>query len=462
MNHYRLLAIILAISRWGSDVIKPTENFKQRIVYGRNLRHKLKRSDHSRWDPGKRSHDLIEIIQQVNRERIPELVPIKMARMALSPFGFFRGNAPVMAADLSTLARTGIFVQICGDAHVRNLGAYSAPDGRMVFDINDFDETIRAPWEWDLRRLATSLVLAGREAQNSDRACRGAVLACAEMYRTKMLDFSRMTCIEVHKYRTHRQFAGRTGSSVLRRAERETPDRTLAKLTVARGGTRVFRTDPPVLTRPTKSTSLQVMKALRPYAETLPACSQQALSFYRPADVAFKIVGTGSVGTHDYLVLHFAGDGTRDPLFLQIKQAVQSAYAPYVQSPEKSMHQGQRVVHGQRLFEIQSDMMLGWTSLNRADYLVRQLNDHKASIEDDQLRGAGLVEYATTCGEVLAKGHARSGDPAVLAGYLGASDRWDKALTKFAIVYADQTTRDFESFKKAIKAGKIKTSKPFL
>lgn len=443
-------------------MISNQQSVNERLEYGRKLRHKLKRSDHANWDAERRRHDPIDIILQINRERIAELVPIKMARMAVSPFGFFRGNVAVMAADLATLPNTGIPVQICGDAHVHNLGAYSAPDGRLVFDINDFDETIRAPWEWDLRRLATSLVLAGREAGDSDRQSRDAVLACVATYRTKILEFSRMTCIEVHKYRIHRQFVGRTGNSVLQRAMRETPDRTLAKLTIARGDNRVFRNSPPVLTRVGKPLSEQVVKSLNSYGKTLPGCSQQALSFYRPGDVACKIVGTGSVGTYDYVVLHFAGDGTRDPLFIQVKQAVQSAYAPYVKSPETAMHQGQRVVHGQRLFEIQSDMMLGWTSLQGHEFLVRQLSDHKASVQDDELRGAGLIEYATTCGEVLAKGHARSGDPAVVAGYLGSNDRWDKALAKFALLYADQTTRDYEQFKKATKEGKIKVGNPYL
>ena len=443
-------------------MISGKKGLKERLQYGRMLRHKLKRSDHAKWDAAKRRHDPIEIIQQVNRERIAKLVPIKMARMVVSPFAFFRGNVAVMAADLATVQRSPIAVQICGDAHVHNLGAYSAPDGRLVFDINDFDETIRAPWEWDLRRLATSLILAGREAGDSDRQCRDAVLVCAAMYRTKMLEFSRMTCIEVHKYRTHRQFVGRTGNSVLHRALRETPDKTLAKLTVQRGNERVFRTNAPVLTRVEESEARQVLKSLRPYCETLPESSQRVLTFYDPADVAFKIVGTGSVGTYDYVFLHFAGDGNRDPLFIQVKEAVQSAYAPYVKSPETAMHQGRRVVAGQRLFEIQSDMMLGWTSLQGRDFLVRQLSDHKASVQDDELKGAGLIEYATTCGEVLSKGHARSGDPAVLAGYLGANDRWDKALAKFAFIYAEQTTRDYELFRKAIKAGKIKAGNPYL
>lgn len=443
-------------------MISPDRPLRDRLQFGQNLRKKLKRSDQAHWDAHRRKHDPIEIILEINRLRIPELVPIKIARMALSPFAYFRGNVPVFAADMATLSSTGIPVQICGDAHVRNLGAYAGPDGRLIFDINDFDETIRTPWEWDLRRLSASLVLAGREAGNSDRQCRGAVVICARMYRTKMAEFSRMSCLDVHKYRIHRQFSGRTGSSVLERAERSTPEHLLEKFTVRRGQSRVFKEIKPVLTHPPKARARQVLQSLKAYRETLPGCSQQALDFYRPVDVTFKIVGTGSVATHDYVVLHLAGDDARDPLFLQIKEAVQSAYAPYVKSSETAMHQGERVVHGQHMMQVQSDIMLGWTSIGGADYLVRQLSDHKASIADEDLRGAGLIEYATTCGEVLAKGHARSGDPAVLAGYLGTTQRWDKALTKFAVTYADQTTKDYEQFKQAIRSGKIKATRAYL
>jgi uncharacterized protein (DUF2252 family) len=443
-------------------MIPASRGVGERIEFGRGQRRKLRRSDHAHWDAKRRKHDPLEIILAVNRERIPALVPIKMARMALSPFGFFRGNVPIMAADLAAMRSTEITVQICGDAHVRNLGAYAGPDGRLIFDINDFDETIRAPWEWDLKRLGASLVLAGREAHNSDRQCRDAVLACAEIYRTKMTEFSRMRYLEVAKYRIHRVFACKPGASVLQRAERATPDHSLAKLTVARGKSRVFREVKPILTHPPGPRARQVSQSLKDYRETLPAFSRHVLSFYRPVDVAFKIVGTGSVATHDYVVLHFAGDGTADPLFLQVKESVQSAYASYVKSPETTMHQGERVVRAQRMLQVQSDILLGWTSLGGADYLVRQLNDHKASIEDEDLKGGGLVEYATTCGEILAKGHARSGDPAVLAGYLGMSNRCDKALAEFSVSYADQTTKDYESFKKAIRSGRIKAGRAWM
>jgi uncharacterized protein (DUF2252 family) len=443
-------------------MLPPNSSLRERVEYGRHQRHKLKRSDHASWDAKKRKRDPLDIIRETNAERTPELVPIKMARMALSPFAFFRGSVPVMAADLAAVRSTEIMAQICGDAHVRNLGAFAAPDGRLVFDLNDFDETIFAPWEWDLKRLAASLVLAGREARNSDRQSRDAVLICAETYRRKMHEFALMPCLAVAKYRIHRQFTGKPGMSVLERAERATPSHSLLKLTVQRGRSRVFKEQKPVLSHPAKATARDVLRGIDKYRETLSPSSLHLLNFYRAVDVAFKIVGTGSVATHDYVVLHFAGDGTSDPMFLQVKEAVQSAYAPYVKSSEKTMHQGQRVVHGQRLMQFQCDILLGWTTIENREYLVRQLSDHKGTIRDEDLEGAGLIDYATTCGEVLARGHARSGDPAVIAGYLGNNDRWDTALAKFAVKYADQATEDYEAFRTAIRNGTIETSRPYL
>lgn len=443
-------------------VISSDRSLKERLQFGEKQRHKFKRSDQAKWSAKKRKRDPIEIICAVNCDRIPALVPIKMARMALSPFAFYRGSVPVMAADLAATPSTGILAQICGDAHVRNLGAYAAPDGRLVFDLNDFDETIRAPWEWDLKRLAASLVLAGREAEDADRQCEDSVLACARIYRGKMHQFARMRCIDVAKYRIHRQFTGKPGASLLERAERATPEHTLQKLTVQRGKSRVFKNEKPVLVPVKKPLSRELLRGAERYRSTLSPSSLHLLSFYRPVDVAFKIVGIGSVATHDYVVLHFAGDGLLDPMFLQIKEVVQSAYAPYVNSPEADMQQGERVVRGQRLMQFMSDVLLGWTTVADRQYMVRQLSDHKGSISDQDLCGPSLIDYATTCGEVLARSHARSGDPAVIAGYLGTNDRWDRALVKFAVAYADQTAEDYEKFKKAIRNGKIPASKPYV
>lgn len=443
-------------------MIAVTESLRNRTQFGRNLRRKLKRSGQSFWKASQRKHDPLEIILACNRERIPELVPIKMARMAVSPFGYFRGNVPVMAADLATLPRTGIEVQICGDAHVRNLGAFAALDGRMIFDLNDFDETVRGPWEWDVKRLVTSLVLAGRQARHSESSCREAVLTCAETYRSKMMEFSAMTRLELTKHRIHRQFLRKPGAFVLQRAERATPEHNLAKLTTGRRKSVAFRQNKPVMVPLPKATEAKVLRSLAQYRETLGPPSQLLLSFYRPVAVTFKIVGTGSVATHDYVVLHLSGEGAADPLFLQVKQALASAYASYLKPSKTPANQGERVVRGQRMLQFQPDLLLGWCSFDGADYLVRQLNDHKGSIEDEDLAGNGLIEYAVMCGEVLARGHARSGDPAVLAGYIGNSGRLDRALVKFAVEYADQTTSDYENFKKAIRTGKIKASKPYL
>jgi len=434
------------------------QDAEKRRLYGQSRRRILKRSEQSVWDPSRRSHDPVEVILSANKDRLSGLLPIKMARMAASPFGFFRGSVPLMAVDLALLPATGIEVQICGDAHVRNLGAFAAPDGRLVFDINDFDETIRAPWEWDVKRMSASLVLAGREAGNAERLCKESVLEFARSYRGLMLQFSSMAAVEVARYRIHRPFEGAAGLAVLRKAERATPLHSLERMTrTAAGGKRVFRTIKPVLTHPSRHTVKQVLRSLGSYRETLPPERQHVLDFYRPEDVAFKIVGTGSVGTRDYIVLCF-GNGIADPLFLQIKEEPPSGYTPYVKS-HPAKHQGERVVFGQRRMQTHSDILLGWTSIAGRDYLVRQLADHKGCIEDADLKDVGLIQYARTCGEVLAKGHARSGDACALAGYLGERNIFDQAIAKFAASYADQTVKDYQCFKRAIRRGRVKIAR---
>jgi uncharacterized protein (DUF2252 family) len=271
-----------------------------------------------------------------------------------------------------------------------------------------------------------------------------------------------MPAVEIARYRVHRQFEGRTGLAVLRKAERCTAGHVLEKVTVSRNGKTTFKEMKPLLTHPPKETMKQVLAALAPYRETLLPERQHILDFYRPVDVAFKVVGTGSVATRDYVVLCF-GNGASDALFLQVKEEPPSSYAPYLKAPQDGMNQGQRVALGQRRMQTHSDILLGWTSFGGRDYLVRQLADHKASIADSDLKGKGLTHYARTCGEVLAKGHARSGDALVLAGYLGSSAKFDRAIEIFAVRYADQTTRDFESFKKAIQRGRIKVApSPYL
>jgi uncharacterized protein (DUF2252 family) len=426
---------------------------------GLSRRERLKRSDQAKWDVGRRSHDPVELLMAANKDRIAELLPIKMGRMAASPFGFFRGAVPLMAADLATLPVTKIEVQICGDAHVRNMGCFATPDGRLIFDINDFDETVWGPWEWDVKRMATSLILAGREAGNSDRLCQESVQLLVRSYREAMLRFTKLTRLEMARVRISRLPEGDPVRSVLHKAARATPLQNLEKLTtIRRDGTYVFKEAKPFLTRVGSPLSAVISRALGSYRETLAPERQHVLSFYRPVDIAFKVVGTGSVATHDYVVLHL-GNGPGDPLFLQVKEELPSAYAPYLRRANVVGNHGQRVVVGQRRMQTQSDILLGWTRFGGRDYLVRQLSDHKASIENEDLRGKGILLYAQTSGEILAKGHARSGDPCVLAAYVGSGTKLDKAIEKFAAAYADQITLDYEKFKDAIRVGRIKAAR---
>jgi uncharacterized protein (DUF2252 family) len=439
---------------------------EERRKAGRACRDNVSRITQARFDPKARKFDPIELMKDAHKGRLPELIPLKFARMSATPFTFYRGAAPLMAADLAELPRTGINVQICGDAHVQNLGAFGGgPAGHLIFDINDFDETIRGPWEWDVKRMATSLILAGREARNSERQCKDAVTAFSRKYRESMRMFSELPVLELARYLVMRDLKVSPVRSVLRKAERATPLNSLQKLTVRHDGDYRFKElkDPdygvPIQYRVDETAAKQVLDALPGYVKTLEPERRHFFAQYRPTDVGFRIVGTGSVGTRDYIVLMFGGVA-EDPMFLQLKQELPSAYAPYLPKANPPKHQGERVVEGVRRMLVQFDIFLGWATIDDLPYLVRQLRDHKGGIEESDLQGTGLVQYAEVCGELLAKGHARSGDPCMLCGYLGNSDRFDKALVDFAVDYADQDTRDFEQLLKAIKAGRVEALKP--
>jgi uncharacterized protein (DUF2252 family) len=432
-------------------VISPAE----RHALGQARRKQLRRQDHAQWRSLASRPSPVNTIARSMRGRIPSLVTLKYERMLASPFGFFRGAVPVMAADLAALPNTGILSQICGDAHVSNLGAYAAPDGRLIFDINDFDETCAAPFEWDLKRMATSLVLAGRQNQQKGSACRDAVFILAQSYRRLAASLARTPIVELARYQVHRLERVTPVSDALRKAQRETPLSTLDRFTVEiKGGTpglarRRFKEEPPLLTRLPLAQARAVLASSAVYRNNLLPERRHFFDQYVPVDVAFKVVGTGSVGLRDYLV-YLEGNGPNDPLFLQIKEEPGSAYAPYlaVHGATHTTHQGQRVAEGQRAMQWQSDPFLGWTTIAHRDYLVRQLNDHKASVDLEALQGAGLAEYAALCGELLARGHARSGDVHLITGYLGAGskqDKFDHALSAFAEAYADQTEADWHA-----------------
>jgi uncharacterized protein (DUF2252 family) len=441
---------------------------QERRDLGRARRKQMARQDHAHWKPESRRRKPLELMEESMRGRVPQLIVLKYERMLESPFGYFRGAVPVMAADLAVIANTGIVTQICGDAHVRNLGAFAAPDGRLVFDINDFDETTRAPFEWDLKRLATSLVLAGRVVCEKKGACDDAVLTFAAQYRKFVDMFARMPVTQMTHFQVHRLQRISPVSKALLKAERSTPTVSLEQLTEP-GKTvsgrpsahRVFKEEEPVLMRVNGARRRAVLASVIPYNETLQPERQHFLAQYRPLDVAFKVVGTGSVGLRDY-VIYFEGNGPGDPLFLQIKEQPGSAYAPYVSQEGLATHQGQRVVNGQRAMQFQSDPFLGWTTIANRQYQVRQLNDHKGSIAVEDLVGQGLMEYAEMCGELLARGHSRSGDACALAGYIGNGKRMGEALMRFAHAYADQTEKDWEELKAVKKrpAGKAASKTP--
>jgi uncharacterized protein (DUF2252 family) len=455
---------------------------KERFDLGQERRKQMRRVDHGTLKIKQRKVSPLKLLEASTRGRVPALVAMKNNLMAESPFGFYRGAVPVMAYDLSLVGNTGICNQLCGDAHVRNLGAFAGPDGRLVFDVNDYDETIVGPFEWDVKRMATSLVLAGRVGGTKDARCREAAMLFLERYRTMMLAFAKMPVLEVARFQVHRLHAVSPISGVLLAAQRATPMHNLLALTEVegkgaagkkgsqrkkaakkseKGGAvkrpeRIFKTLPPTLKRVTGALAEQVVDSLTTYTQSLLVERRHFLAQYRPVDVAFKVVGTGSVGLRDYCV-YMEGNGRQDPLFLQIKEETESGYAPYIDRAlgktgrRAKLHEGRRVVEGERAMQVQSDPFLGWTTLDGRDYLVRQLNDHKASVQLEDLKATGLLEYAEVCGEMLARGHARSGDSSMVAGYLGTSTRFDDAVGAFAMAYADQTEVDWKELVKSLK-----------
>jgi uncharacterized protein (DUF2252 family) len=429
----------------------PPASPQARYAAGKRLRQRLPREAQAECALAIRSpRERLRTLARADRGRITTLLPEKFRRMRASPFAFFRGAAALMAADLAALPRTGLRAQMCGDAHVRNLGAYAAPDGTLVFDINDFDETMPGPWEWDVKRFATSLVLAGEECGQAESRCEESVRLFVASYRAHLLAFATMPFARLARYLIARRRGEPLLDEIFRIAERSTPARNAAKLTVERGGRRRFDDRPPNLKHVSSDIAARVVRALAAYRATLNASRRRTFERYRPADVAFKLVGTGSVGTRDYIVL-LLGNGAGDPLFMQVKQELASCCAPYVPIEARIDHQGRRVAEGQQMMQTLSDPFLGYTRFGGHDYLVRQLADHKAALDPAELTRRTLFEYARLCGEVLAKGHARTTDGALLAGYVGKSGRLDTAIATFAMAYAQQTKADYRLFSRSTR-----------
>jgi uncharacterized protein (DUF2252 family) len=441
--------------------------WEQRHAEGKIFRRRVPRESHAEWKPGKNRPDPLKLLAISNKGRQEHLIPLRMGRMSASPFAFLRGSACVMAADLSAGPISGIPVVMAGDAHINNFGMYGTPQRELVFDMNDFDEATIGPWEWDLKRLVASVNVAGRQNGLNRRERSAGVMHGVEGYRLNVNRLQKMGVLDVwylHAYpgrdnpmvkldpKSKAVFA-KTMAKALR-----TDNRTLLPKVADNAGPGKwrFRNDPPVLTSVPSATKAKVVDALNRYSLTLSRERRMMLGRYHVADIAHRVVGVGSVGTRAYLVLLF-GIGDDDPLFLQVKESVSPAAAPYLPPlPEEFHHQGKRVVVGQRALQASSDPMLGYTEIDGRDYMVRQMKNLKASIPVEFLTGASFNFYAWACGAILARAHSRTGDPARIAGYCGNSTALDEALAEWAESYGDQTEQDHATLLASIKRGKTK------
>ena len=401
------------------------------------------------------------MLEASNRNRVPSLVPIRYGRMLHSPFAFLRGAASIMAHDLARTPVSGIRVQACGDAHLMNFGGFATPERHLVFDVNDFDETLQAPWEWDLKRLAASVTVAGRHLGFSKRRNAEATIAASAGYREHMALYASMHPLELWYQRIDAtQVAELHFNSLGMRASEAPPhpvtDHLFPKLTEVGGNTHRIKEEKPLVFRPRKGdrTITNVRRLLSQYRATLPADRRTLLERFQLVDVAIKVVGVGSVGTRCAVALLMAG--ADDSLFLQMKEARASVLEPYAgRSPYRN--HGERVVEGQRLMQAASDMFLGWSAdpVLRVDFYVRQLRDCKTAANVDTMDYPHLFDYARHCGAALARAHAKAGDAAAISGYVGKSEAFDVPLARFAAAYADQTERDFETLRAAAETGRI-------
>ena len=445
----------------------PLLTTKQRLALGKKLRENVPRSSHAKWSGPRNRRDPLDLLKDSDRGRIPALLPIRYARMRQSPFAFLRGAAVVMAADLASTPATGLRVQACGDCHVANFGGFATPERQLVFDINDFDETLPAPWEWDVKRLAASIVLATRYSGVGEEHCSDAARAAVQSYRTHMREYAEMTALEVwYSHLDLNVLAEKAPTSKARKqwlkviatTEQRTSGHEFPKIAAVRNGRPHIADHPPLIYHPREMAGLgrRVRAMLGRYRETLPQERRIVLDRYELLDVARKVVGVGAVGTRCDVALLLAAPN--DPLLLQFKEARRSVLEPYA-GASRYGNQGERVVVGQRLLQSASDVFLGWTRDDEGhDYYFRQLRDMKMKVELEAMSKSDWYEYAELCGRVLARGHARTGDPARIAGYLGKGDAFDGAVARFALSYANQTERDHAELLKALHAGKIHAS----
>ena len=444
----------------------------ERYAMGEGLRKKTPRSSHADWKPAHDRPDPVQLIEESDKGRIPQLVPLRHGRMLESPYTFYRGAALNMATDLATTPTAGIHVQACGDAHLGNFRGFATPERQINFDIHDLDETLPAPWEWDLKRLAASFVVACRDNGFDKASAEDAVLACARSYREHMADFSEMraldawyarldpeTLISLIKNTKERKKMKKHGEKrIAKETARSALEYDFPKLAKATGKKITLRDNPPTIyhlrANGQKEFNVAVYEGFTRYRDSLADDRRVILDRFEFKDIAIKVVGVGSVGTYCAVILLMAAEN--DPLFLQLKEARASVLEAYAGKSAYSNH-GQRVVMGHRLMQSASDIFLGWTEGREGrHFYMRQLRDAKMKPMVEGFSASDLAVYAQWCGYSLARSHARSGDAAVISGYLGDSDIFDKAIADFSAAYADQTERDHAALKKAVQKGRLK------
>ncbi|MDJ0958049.1 MAG: DUF2252 domain-containing protein [Arenicellales bacterium] len=448
---------------------------KERYEYGRALREQVPLESHAEWAPASGRADPVALIEEQNKDRVSWLVPVRRVRMAISPFTFYRGSARIMAADLADTPVSGLTTQICGDAHLANFGAYASPERRLVFDLNDFDETLPGPWEWDVKRLAASFILAGRHNDLSKKESRKITQIAARTYRQAMTELATLGLTDIWyslveaekllKLATSGK-ARKAASKGVRKAMRKDSRQALEKLAEEVDGKYRIRSEHPLLV-PLRDVPEEydrdkmhemLVHAFERYDASIPDHLGHLLRKFKLVDFALKVVGVGSVGTRCYIVL-LEGRDRNDPLFLQIKQANKSVLEEHL-SPSQYENSARRVVEGQRLMQTVSDIFLGYTEarVSGNHYYWRQLKDWKASADVENTSFENLSAYARSRGWTLARAHARAGDPITIAGYLGTDKTFDRAIAEFAEQYADQAEHDYAAFVAQIKSGQLEAA----
>ena len=466
-------------SKNGATAAVPHLSVAERVARGKAARAEVPRSRHAGYEPSPDRVDPVKLLERQAETRVPELVPIRYGRMLVSPFTFYRGAALIMAQDLGPTPRSGLNVQCCGDAHLSNFGVFGSPERRLVFDLNDFDETLPGPWEWDVKRLAVSMLIAARDNGYRPKDQERIVLATVARYRTAMAEFAGMKNLDVWYSRLEiesalEELAPQYKQRMVKRTEKaiakaRTKDSMTAfsKLTESvNGDIRIVDQSPLIVPMEQLAAGHErdelfesLHELLRRYRDTLEFDRRVLLEQFRLTDFARKVVGVGSVGTRAWIALMLGRDG-QDPLFLQMKEAEASVLEETLGPSEFSNH-GERVVTGQRLMQATSDIFLGWLHVDSGldersrDFYGRQLKDWKGSAEIEQMVPKGMATYGTLCGWTLARAHARSGDRIAIASYLGNGDSFDRAILEFSKAYAEQNERDYQQLAAAVKSGRI-------